>query len=132
MTAALIALILQAEVAAGIPEGLLVAVVTAETRGRNVVAYGRGKGKRGCDVGVAQIHVRDCNPERVRKLLDVRTNLTAATQILLWSRNFCEKRLSDKRCRGSLWGRYNPGSPTWWPKVRAHWEGYHAAKGPTS
>ena len=108
-----------------LPTGLLASVVLAETGGRNVVARGRGKGKRGCDVGVGQIHVPECRKSLLTRYLNLRENLRQAATILTWSRSFCRDRgallRGDKRCRRSIWGRYNPGSAEWWPKVRSIW-----------
>jgi hypothetical protein len=122
VTVAVFALCLLAEHDHGLPAGLLTAVVAAETGGRSVVARGRGAGRRGCDVGVAQIHVPGCRPATVRAVLDPAANLARAALILSWSRLWCARRRWSRRCheRGR-WHRYNTLSATWWPTVRRLW-----------
>jgi hypothetical protein len=104
----------------GLPPGLLGAVVLAESGGRDVVARGRGKGRRGCDVGPGQIHVPGCVPRLVKRFRDLKQNLARAARILSWSRRWCARR-QTARCKRSPWHRYNPGSRTWWPTVRRIW-----------
>lgn len=104
-----------------LPAGLLVAVVLAETGGRDVVARGRGKGRRGCDVGVAQIHVPGCHRSAVAAVRPLLQNLKKAAKILNWSRTRCRKSPSWPGCRQCIWGRYNPGSSTWCLKVLEIW-----------
>lgn len=118
MTVALVSLCLLAELDAGLPPGLLVSVVAVESGGRSIVARGRGRGHRGCDVGVAQIHVPGCRIRAVRRVLPVRVNLQAATKVLSWSRLRCP---GWSGCHGWAWGRYNPGSQAWTRKVRSTW-----------
>lgn len=117
MTPAILALALLTEQQHKLPAGLLTAVVLAETGCRSVVARGRGAGRRGCDVGIAQIHVPGCRAADVRRVLPVGANLVAAAQVLRWSRSWCARH-GGARCAESLWFRYNPGSRTWAPTVR--------------
>jgi len=121
VTPALMALCLLTSHEQGLPAGLLTSVVLAETSGRSVVARGRGKGGLGCDVGVAQIHIPGCRPEAVAAVLPVARNLVAAARVLRWSRSWCSRRPSSKRCSDFRWFRYNPGSRTWSSKVRRIW-----------
>lgn len=104
-----------------LPRGLLLAVVLVESGGRNVVARGRGKGKLGCDVGPAQIHVPRCVKSRVRWLLRPARNVLVGAQILARSRRKCSRYPWWYGCRGGLYGRYNPGSASWGPEVRRVW-----------
>lgn len=119
MTTAIMVLAIMAEHQHGLPAGLLTAVVMAETGGRSVVATGRGAGKLGCDVGVAQIHVPGCRPMDVAKVLPIVANLEEASNVLSRSRRWCSIRPKHRRCINSVWHRYNPGSRTWWPAVNA-------------
>jgi hypothetical protein len=113
----------RAATAYSVPEGLLAAVVLAETGGRVVVARGRGKGRRGCDVGIAQIHVPDCDEKRVKSLLYVRKNLFQAARILHLGRGVCERHPGLWYCkRGWWWARYNPGSRRWARRVWKTWQ----------
>jgi hypothetical protein len=111
-----------ARVRYGLPEGLLLAVVLAETGGRDVMARGRGKGRVGCDVGVAQIHVPGCFPDKVAQVRPLLQNLIKSAEILSWSRSRCSKSPGWSGCKYCLWGRYNPGSRTWCKKVLRIWE----------
>lgn len=106
----------------GLPEGLLLAVVLAETGARDVVARGRGRGRVGCDVGVAQIHIPGCPPAKVAQVRPLLQNLTRSAQILAWSRSRCSKSPGWSGCKYCLWGRYNPGSRTWCKKVLRIWK----------
>ena len=127
MTPALLALCLLTELEHDIPPLLLVSVVQAETRGRSVVARGRGKGRLGCDVGVAQVHVPRCVKSEVRRLLNPASNLAAGARILRWSRVRCSARPWWYGCHGWLYGRYNPGSIRWTRTVRRYWRLWRAA-----
>ena len=100
-----------------LPPGMLLSVILAESGGRpSVIATGVGRGKRGCDVGVAQIHVRDCLPGRVAEMLDVEKNIEEAALILSRSRAVCGLR-KIKCCADSRWCLYNSGSRKWGPRV---------------
>lgn len=108
-------------------EGLLLAVVLAETGGRDVVARGRGKGRLGCDVGVAQIHVPGCAKRDVDLVRPLLQNLAKGAQILSWSRSRCVKYPRWYGCKYCRWGRYNPGSRTWCKKVLRIWKNIRGA-----
>lgn len=112
-----------------IPPSLLASVVVAETGCRNVVVPGVGKGRRGCDVGFAQIHVPECEPSRVAQLLDPVRNLKAAAFILDRSRDRCTRNPPAHRaCKHSQWSLYNPRSPRWWAKVNKIWKTFKLFK----
>lgn len=108
--------ILLVERAHGLPSGLLAAVVLAESGGRSVVVRGTGRGKRGCDVGLAQIHLPDCPLALVGIMLRRLNNLEAGAIILSWSMRWCQGR----GCPCPGW-RYNPGSRAWCPRVMEIW-----------
>ncbi len=105
-----------------IPPSLLLSVVVAETGCRNVVATGRGKGRRGCDVGYGQIHVPECDQKKMAAMLDPYRNLRQSAHILNASRNRCGRANPPRACRYSQWSLYNPGSLTWWSHVHAIWK----------
>jgi len=107
-----------------IPPSLLVSVVIAETGCRNVVVAGVGKGGRGCDVGFAQIHVPECEPSRVARLLDPYRNLKESAYILNRSRDRCARDPAPRACRHSQWSMYNPRSTRWWKKVGKIWKSF--------
>lgn len=106
-----------------LPSMLLVAVVLHESGGKKIIS----RHKHGCDVGPAQIFVRDCKPQRVKSLLLVENNLKTGAKILADSRYFCRKHPRWRACKRSKWALYNAGSPTWsasvmevWREIRKH------------
>lgn len=111
---ALLVLATLTELQTGLPAGLLTAVALAETGGVSVVARGRGKGRLGCDVGVAQIHRNPCDPAEVRRLLDLQTNLTEAAKVLTWSKIRCRRSPWLRPCRFCKWAYYNSGAAERW------------------
>lgn len=103
-----------------LPVALISSVTLAESGGRKIIARGRGKGKRGCDVGEGQNHVPECEKARVDELRDLETNLSESAKILVWSRKKCEDHPGWKYCHapaGCIWGGYNWGSRTWCKRV---------------
>ena len=111
-----------------VPPSLLASVVIAETGCRNVVVPGVGKGRRGCDVGFGQIHVPECEPSRVARLLDPYRNLKEAAFILDRSRNRCGRKPAHRACKYSQWSLYNPRSPRWFAKVNKIWKTFKLFK----
>lgn len=102
----------------GIPSSLLAATILAETGVRNIISYRRGRGRRGADVGYAQIHVPNWKKNRhLVKLYSLpRPNLSRAAYLFRYSQRYC-KRTQHTRCELCSWFRYNPGSKTWCGKV---------------
>jgi hypothetical protein len=108
---------------------LMAAIAIAETGGRNLVAYKRGKGRKGADVGVFQIHCPRARTRCVKRFRDI-TNSAAEAGRLLWlGRRLCREPPPGyvKVCRRGYWARYNPGSVKWarrvkdlWARIRAH------------
>jgi hypothetical protein len=97
----------------GLPAGLLVAVVLAESGGRNIISRRRRCGGR--DVGVGQIHAHDA--QRFRRLLVLATNLDRAAAILAASRRRCAA--TACRCREA---HYNwNGRTRWCRRVHRIW-----------
>lgn len=94
----------------GLPAGLVAAVACAESGGRRVVAYRRGKGRLGCDVGPWQLHVPGC-PGAVARLL-MRAPLRDLAEASAWL--LAARRDPAATCP---WWRYNPGSVTWCGRV---------------
>ena len=111
-----------------VPPSLLTSVVIAETGCRNVVVTGVGKGRRGCDVGFGQIHVPECEPSRVARMLDPYRNLKTAAYILDRSRARCSKKPAPRACKYSQWSLYNPGSTRWFTKVNRIWKTFKLFK----
>jgi len=102
----------------GLSEALMGALLLAESGGRNVVARGRGAGRRGCDVGVMQIHVPGCTPAKVRRFLGSRAAMLRAAVILHRGKRLCAEKPGIWYCRrGWWWARYNPGSRVWARRV---------------
>jgi hypothetical protein len=98
-----------------IPPQVLLAVVMAETR----CSYRVGRPRRGCDVGLAQIHIADCRSPEMGRLMQRRPNLFEAARILARSRTVCTGRLSHTRqCSESVWALYNWHSRAWRRKVK--------------
>ena len=122
---------LRQEVRYDLPRGLLVAVVLAESGGRKIVARRRGKGRRGCDSGEAQIHIPRCDERRLRRLLVLSTNLAEAARLLAQSRQTCQRR-SLTPCEISEWALYNAGSRGGWPRVERIWERLQSHRAPQS
>lgn len=97
-----------------IAPAMLAAVALIETGGRNITAYKRGKGRRGADVGVFQIHCREIADDRacVARYRDVKLGAMRAAQILAMGRNIC---MTQRRrfCKRGWWVWYNSGSRCW-------------------
>ena len=118
--ARVVRLALAAERAHGLPGGLLVAVAGAESGWRpSVMGWRRGRGRRGCDVGVAQIHVPDCLPHLVRLIRPLGENLRAGAYLLMRSRERCAAPAPPAACRRCPAALYNSGSATWCGRVQA-------------
>jgi len=100
-----------------LPDGLLGAVVLAESGGKNFIVHIKG----GCDAGVAQVHIHGCKRSAVKKLIGTRANLIAAGEILARSRKVCTEDHKRFGCKRSIWARYNAGSCRWWPRVNRIW-----------
>lgn len=102
-----------------VPPEVLAAVILHETGMRNVVRCHRGKGRRGCDVGFAQIHVPRWKQNRdlVHKYRVPRHNIRRSAQILYLSRTRC-KRVRHPRCTMCPWCFYNFGSRKWCPGMQ--------------
>ena len=113
--------VVRAAISAGerynVPPKVLLAVVMAETRCRNVVSKRRHDGGR--DVGYAQIHLKPEQLHLIPRYLHPRHNLRRAALILSRSRALC-KRTQHPKCRRSIWIRYNWHSRTWAKKVRRY------------
>lgn len=103
----------------GLPVGLLVAVVLAESGGRNIISRRRFNGGR--DIGPAQVHVHAHDPQRLRRLLALSTNLDTGASILASSRSRCARHPGWAACRRSEWALYNANSKTWAPRVLRIW-----------
>ena len=102
---------------------LLAAVAIAESGGRNLVAYRRGKQRRGADVGVFQIHCPKARPHCVARFRDLRHGARRAAQLLLRGRRMCKNPPPGYRkvCKRGYWARYNPGSSRWAHRVKDLW-----------
>lgn len=102
---------------------LLAAIALAETGGRNMVAYRRGRYRRGADVGVFQIHCHRARPRCIRRYLNVRQSVTEAAYILSLGRRLCQQPPDNYKriCKRGFWARYNPGSASWARRVKALW-----------
>jgi len=121
-------LILQEEERWQLPEGLLAAVVLAESGGRNIVAHH----SHGCDVGPGQVFVPGCQSRMRWIFRRPRVSLTVAASILDWSRSRCAGDPELKACRRSRWALYNGGSRFWWRRVERIWRRLLAHAAPTS
>ena len=114
-----------------LPPMLLLAVVLIESGGRkNIVGYGRPRGRNGCDVGAAQIHVRECNKERMRRMLLLSANLDEAGRLLAGSRSKCGKHPSWRPCWRGKWSLYNADSEGWPRRLDDAWERLRRWHGP--
>jgi hypothetical protein len=102
---------------------LLAAIAIAESGGRNLVARRRGRGRRGADVGVFQIHCPKARPACIRRYRDISTGAAEAAQILQQGRRLCRspRPAYRKICKRGFWARYNPGSVRWTKRVRSLW-----------
>jgi len=109
---------LRAEESWGLPAGLLLATILAESGGRRRLVT---RERRGCSVGPAQVYVPGCHRERVQRLLVLSTNLTRAGALLDGSRRRCERHPRWRACRRWEYGLYNSGSSTWSSRVLAIW-----------
>lgn len=113
-------LILQAESRYQLPDGLLAAVVLAESGGRWQVSAPRHD--RGRDHGPAQIHLGPAT----RPVHDPRTlagNLLEGARLLARSRDLCLQHPRWKPCRnGGYWALYNANSERWPHRVQRIWE----------
>ena len=98
---------------------LLAAIAIAETGGRNLVAYRRGKGRRGADVGVFQIHCPGARQRCIRRYRKIIYSASEAGRLLVLGRRLCRKPPPGyvKVCSRGFWARYNPGSPRWARRV---------------
>jgi hypothetical protein len=108
---------------------LMAAIAIAETGGRNLVAYKRGRGRRGADVGVFQIHCPRARRRCVRRFRNIKNCAAEAGRLLWLGRRLCRMPPPGyvKVCRRGYWARYNPGSVKWarrvkdlWARIRAH------------
>jgi hypothetical protein len=98
-----------------VPATVMLAVVMHETRCSSKIGYPR----TGCDVGIGQIHIRDCESPEVGRMLDRRRNLAAMARILSWSRSICTGRLiGAPPCKETVWAAYNWRSPNWRRRVK--------------
>ena len=115
----------------GLPDGLLDAVQAIESGRRNVVAYGRGKGGKGADVGPWQIHVPDVRSDAGQRawwyLRQPAVNASVAAYLLARSRQQCldkdsplSRSVACRRCPEAL---YNTRSDTWCGKLRRQMAG---------
>lgn len=102
---------------------LMAAIAIAETGGRNMVAYQRGRHRKGADVGVFQIHCRRARPRCIKRYLSVTQSATEAANILTLGRRICQKPSPGYKrvCSRGFWARYNPGSARWAKRVKALW-----------
>lgn len=100
-----------------LPTGLLLAVVLAETGGRNVVSQPRRCG--GWDVGYAQVHTH--KHTEIGRLRNLEQNIRTAAGLLVASRDKCSINQRWRVCRRSPWGLYNAGSSTWSTAVHSIW-----------
>lgn len=100
-----------------LPNGLLAAVILAESGGKNFTVRGVGRGRRGCDSGPAQIHVPGCKRSKLKKIRGLAANIREGGRILAQSYRDCSRHPRWQGCRPSKWGRYNPASSTWWANV---------------
>lgn len=123
-------LILQAESRYQLPEGLLAAVVLAESGGRWQVSARRHDGGR--DYGPAQIHLGPAT----RPVHDPRTlagNLLEGARLLARSRDVCARHPRWKACRRGPWSLFNANSAKWPRRVDRIWRRLIAhAAAPTS
>jgi hypothetical protein len=103
---------------------LLAAIVIAESGGRNIVAYRRGRGRRGADVGVFQIHCPRARPSCVGRYRGLEASAREAARQLTRGRRRCEDptRSSSRMCREGFWTCYNAGSRIWPGRVRRLWD----------
>lgn len=100
----------------GLPAGLLLAVVCAESGGRNIISRRRSDGGR--DYGVMQIHARDLSRRRLAILLSLAVNVDRGASILAKSRERCSRARRPCRC---LEAHYNWRSKTWCGRVHRIW-----------
>lgn len=103
-----------AEVAHQLPAGILCSIGCVETGGRWKLARWRGKDRRGCDVGIFQLHVSGCESAVVgiMRLAPLPTCAGEAAR-LLKSRWMPRHRYP--------WYRWNPGSKRWRVRVASIW-----------
>lgn len=110
---------------------LLAAIAIAESGGRNRVAYRRGRGRKGADVGVFQIHCRESRFSCITRYLDPQQSAKEAARILVLGRRLCLNPPAAYRtmCRRGFWARYNPGSRRWAQRVKRLWQGIRSHLG---
>lgn len=107
------------EVRWGLDPGILMAVVSHESSGRQrLITQERG----GCSAGAAQVYVPGCTRKQVMRLLDLRTNLDAGAKVLSRSRDKCKRNPKLKACRRCVWAFYNAGSGSWCRNVERKWK----------
>ena len=97
-----------------LPVGLLVAVVLAESGGRNIISRRRYNGSR--DHGVMQINAHHLSKRRLALLLTLEVNTDRGASILASSRSRC----AGRACR-CLEAHDNWNSRTWCGRVHAIW-----------
>lgn len=122
MTPLFLALLLEARAAEArweLPPLLLVAVCLHESRGRNIVT---GERDGHCSAGPAQVLVRGCDRERLRRMLVLSVNLDEAGRLLARSRDVCSRRPRWAACKRSPFALYNSGSSRWWRGVSRIWD----------
>lgn len=95
------------------------ALVLAESGGRNIVIYGRGRDKNGADVGAFQIHCPKASFACIQKYIDIRTASLKSTRMLARAKRLCQNPESKHayRCRNGWLSWYNPGSNGWHIRV---------------
>ena len=79
------------------------AIVYLESRGQAHIVSKERNGS--CSVGLGQVNVPDCAPERISALRAPAYNLRVSAQILRANERWCRKHRKDRRCRSGnrLW-----------------------------
>lgn len=104
----------------GLPVGLLVAVVLAESGGRNIISRRRRCGGR--DAGYYQVHTHAAvHVLRFRRLLSLEVNTDRGASILASSKARCARHPRWAACKRSSFALYNTNSETWAPRVLRIW-----------
>lgn len=92
----------------GVDPWLVDAIIERESKWRRTVFRREHDGS--CSVGLGQINVRNCDPQKTDRLRDPLENIRRTTLQLAMIKKICPKVWKKNRCQGLGWvGLYNPG-----------------------
>lgn len=95
---------------------LVEAIIFNESRWRSGSFRQESNGT--CSVGLGQINVPDCNPDRIARLKEPETNIGQVARFLVRIQELCPRVWPKKKCVHGGWvGLYNSGDPTYAKRV---------------